>query len=173
MIETSAFFGKENVFDNAFVIFKLLHEERFDSIKIVTRIGRLHLNNGSEFYSVEAADFGFAFYKEITAAVIYAGEETEYCFADGFYKRLIPLPDLAALDLDIAVDYLEVIIVIADDLVVCDLGYVIGGRHYDDEQPDEERLQTRKFIDRAMAHMLKFALEGISNPIDSYTNLDY
>lgn len=60
-----------------------------------------------------------------------------------------------------------------DDLVLCDLGYVTGGRHYDDEQPDEEWLQTRKFIDRAMAHMLKFAIEGIYEPIDSYTNLDY
>ena len=60
-----------------------------------------------------------------------------------------------------------------DDLVVCDLGYVTGGRHYDDEQPDEERLQTRKHINRAMAHMLKFALEGISEPIELYTNPDY
>ena len=60
-----------------------------------------------------------------------------------------------------------------DDLVLCDLGYVTGGRHYGDEQPDEERLQTRKYIDRALAHMLKFALEGISEPIESYTNPDY
>lgn len=60
-----------------------------------------------------------------------------------------------------------------DDLVICDLGYVTGRYHYDDEQAEEERLQVRKHVDRALTHMLKFAMEGISEPIDSYINLDY
>ena len=59
-----------------------------------------------------------------------------------------------------------------DDLALCDLGYVTGSYHYDDEQ-EEERLQVRKNIKRALVHMQKFAMEGISEPIYSYTNLDY
>ena len=60
-----------------------------------------------------------------------------------------------------------------DDCDVNDLGYVTGTYHYDDEQEDSPRLQTRKHVKRALAHMLKFALNGISDPIDSYTNPDY
>lgn len=61
-----------------------------------------------------------------------------------------------------------------DNLVICDLGYVTGCYHYDDELPDPHAApKTRKNIDRARAHMLKSAMDGYCMPIESFLNLDY
>ena len=60
-----------------------------------------------------------------------------------------------------------------DNLVICDLGYVTGCYHYDDELPDPHAApKTRKNIDRALAYTLKPAMDGYSSPVESFLNLD-
>ena len=59
-----------------------------------------------------------------------------------------------------------------DEIVISDLCYVTGIRHYDDSD-QHDTLYVRNHIKRARAHMLKSAMDGYSMPIESFLNLDY
>ena len=61
----------------------------------------------------------------------------------------------------------------AVEAVINDLGYVTGRKAYDDI--DTSILPNRaytNYVRRGLAHMTRFAMDGISDPIDSFLNYD-
>ena len=109
MVEPAALLGLDDAEHHALVFLQLLQEQLFRPGDHVSRVGGLQLDHGPQLRPVEAADLVLDPDQVFPPSVPHAGEDAEHRLPHGLDQRLLPVFDLPVLDLDPAVDHLEVV----------------------------------------------------------------